>query len=182
MRLLRLLAPVAAMVLVHSPSRVAGQAAPAPPPPPPIDGPNRIFQDSLVDRLSGPWRMAGQVRGRPVEYAVTATWVLNHQWLRLDLIDVVQPPSYEAVVYLGYDNASERYVAHWIDQGGGRYSETLGYGSRERDGVHLVFEYPDGPFHTTFTAHADGTWGVLMRTKNPAGAWTTFAEYTMRRR
>jgi len=27
---------------------------------------------------------------------------------------------------IGYDNLSERYVAHWLDFFGGRFSETLG--------------------------------------------------------
>jgi len=126
--------------------------------------------------------MIGQVRGKPVEQSFTAEWVLAHQFLLLSMKDMAQPPAYEAHVYLGYDNASERYVAHWIDVFGGRFSETLGYGPREKDAVHLVFEYPDGPFHTTFTANSDGTWSVLMRHRDAAGAWVTFGEYTLRRR
>jgi hypothetical protein len=41
---------------------------------------------------------------------------------------------------------SERYVAHWIDVFGGRFSETLGYGKRAGDEIDFIFEYPDGPF------------------------------------
>ncbi len=151
-------------------------------PPPPLDGPQRPFQDSLVDRLQGQWRMTGQVHGRPVEYSANAEWVLGHQFLRLSMVDVTKPPAYQADVYIGYDNTSERYVAHWLDTFGGRFSETLGYGRHEGDAVHFVFEYPDGPFHTIFTAHADGTWNVLMRTKDSTGAWVTFGEFTMHRR
>ena len=51
---------------------------------------------------------------------------------------------------IGYDHTSERYVAHWMDIYGGRFSETLGYGVRSGDQIEFVFEYPDGPFHTTF--------------------------------
>lgn len=40
--------------------------------------------------------------------------------------DVSSPPNYEAMVFIGYDNTSERYVVHWIDVFGGRFSETLG--------------------------------------------------------
>jgi hypothetical protein len=52
---------------------------------------------------------------------------------------------------VGYDNTSERYVAHWLDVYGGRFSETLGYGRRSSDSIEFVFEYPAGPFHTTFS-------------------------------
>jgi hypothetical protein len=41
-----------------------------------------------------------------------------------------EPPAYQAAVFIGFDNTSERYVAHWIDAGGGRFSETLGFGKR----------------------------------------------------
>ncbi len=54
--------------------------------------------------------------------------------------DVNIPPQYEALVFLGYDNASERYVAHWIDVFGGRFSETLGYGTRSGDSIKFIFE------------------------------------------
>jgi hypothetical protein len=32
---------------------------------------------------------------------------------------VAEPPEYQATVYIGRDNASARYVAHWIDVFGG---------------------------------------------------------------
>jgi hypothetical protein len=33
---------------------------------------------------------------------------------------------------------------------GGRFSETLGYGTRDGNAIRFVFEYPDGPFRTTY--------------------------------
>ena len=147
---------------------------------PPADGPRHILQDSLLDQLAGDWSMAGRVRGRPATYTLHAEWVLNHQFLQLKMRDVADPPAYQAAVYLGYDNASERYVAHWLDNFGGRFSETLGYGPRDGGAIRLVFEYPDGPFHTTFTydpkAH---TWSVLMEDRGPGGVWQEFASYNL---
>jgi len=56
---------------------------------------------------------------------------------------------YEAIVFISYDNMSERYVVHWIDIFGGRFSETLGYGnSRDQHSIRFVFEYATGPFTT----------------------------------
>ncbi len=150
--------------------------------PPPLDGPHRPFQDSLFEHLTGTWSMAGAVRGRPATYALRGDWVLNHQFLRLDMRDATEPPAYQATVYIGYDNASERYVAHWLDAFGGRFSETLGYGQRSGGAVRFVFEYPDGPFHTTFTFDpAGGTWAILMEDRGADGAWREFAHYQLRR-
>jgi hypothetical protein len=81
---------------------------------------------------------------------------------------------------IGYDNVSERYVAHWLDVYGGRFSETLGYGTRSGDQIEFVFEYPDGPFRTTFRWMADKKqWQWQMRTKNSAGKWVDFSNLTL---
>lgn len=152
-------------------------------PEPPLDGPHRLFQDSLLDRLTGAWSMSGAVRGRSATLTFSGDWVLNHQFLKLEMRDVKVPPAYQAAVYIGYDNASERYVAHWLDNFGGRFSETLGFGQRAGTAIAFVFEYPDGPFHTTFTLDPRaGTWAVLMRDRGPNGAWREFAHYALERR
>ena len=97
--------------------------------------------------------------------------------------DVAEPPAYQATVYIGYDNTSERYVAHWLDAGGGRFSETLGFGKRSANAVAFVFEYPDGPFHTTFTLDPESrTWKVLMEDRDGKGAWREFAHYAPTRK
>jgi hypothetical protein len=116
------------------------------------------------------------MRGRTAENTLKAEWVLQHQFLRIHMKDVATPPSYEAMVFIGYDNASERYVAHWIDVFGGRFSETLGYGARDGNRIKFVFEYPDGPFHNTFTWDAEAkTWTFLMEQKDQTGKWKEFA-------
>ena len=172
---LRAAATVVAAVLLASPARAQQ--------PEPLDGPGRVFQDSLVERLAGDWSMPGTVRGEPATFSLHAEWVLNHQFLRLDMRDAAEPPAYQATVYIGRDNTSDRYVAHWLDVFGGRWSETLGYGTRVGDEIRFVFEYPDGPFHTTFTLDPrTGSWTLLMRNRAPDGAWREFARYELRRR
>jgi len=146
-----------------------------------LDGRQRIFQDSLVDRLAGDWIMSGTVGKKAVTYRVHAEWMLNHQFLRVGMRDTAKPPDYEAHVYIGRDNTSERYVAHWLDVFGGRWSETLGYGTRTGTAIEFVFEYPDGPFHTTFTWDGKSGWTVLMRQRGPSGEWQTFGQWTLRR-
>ena len=83
-------------------------------------------------------------------------------------------------MYLGYDNLSDRYVAHWLDVFGGRWSETLGYGHRKGDAIELVFEYPDGPFHTTFRREGTG-WRILMEQRDATGRWKPFADQVLRK-
>jgi len=173
---MRRLAPVV-LTLILAAARLPAEA------PPPLDGPHRPFHDALLDNLVGSWSLRGVIQGEPAEQHLTAGWVLNHQFLRLEFEGVgavsVGEPRYLAHVYLGYDNTSERYVAHWIDVFGGRFSDTLGYGTRAGEGITFRFEYPDGPFENTFTWQAETkTWRFTLRAKQPTGAWTLFAELT----
>ena len=146
-----------------------------------LDGPERPFQDSLVDQLAGQWFMGGNMGRQQVGYTVTAEWVLNHQFLRFAMRDTSRTPSYEAHVYIGRDNTSDRYVAHWIDVFGGRWSETLGYGLRTGNTIEFLFEYADGPFRTAFTLVSPGVWTVQMRQRAGTGPWRPFAQYSLRR-
>ena len=164
-----------------------------PSPPEEIDGRNRPLDDPFLDRLVGTWDIRGTIAGRPLEHRGEVEWSLNHQFLKVHCLDVSKGTPgagrprvrYEALVFIGYDNMSERYVVHWIDVFGGRFSETLGYGRREAagsgdDAIRFVFEYPDGPLHNTFTWNRnEGTWSILIRQKDARGVWTTFAEETL---
>jgi ketosteroid isomerase-like protein len=149
----------------------------------PLDGPHRPMSDALLDNLVGTWRLRGEVQGESAEQTLTAGWVLNHQFMQLEFEGVgavpAGEPRYEALVYVGYDYTSERYVAHWIDVFGGRASGTLGYGTRSGDSVTLRFEYPDGPFENALTWQPETkSWRFALRAKQPTGAWAPFADLT----
>jgi hypothetical protein len=151
-------------------------------PPPPLDGVARPFRDSVLEQLAGTWNTTRKSSRATTLSIVQAEWVLNHQFLCLHYTDTATPSSYEAIVFIGYDNTSDRYVAHWIDVFGGRFSETLGYGSRVPGGIRLVFEYPDGPFVNAFTFdRSKNEWLSQMRRKNARGEWVSFADETFRR-
>ena len=170
-----ILAAVTVFCLCFGPVRIHGLTQD------PLDGPNHIFRDDLLDKLVGNWKLTRKIRGQTVENSVRAEWVLNHQFLMVHMKDVAVPATYEAMVFIGYDNASDRYVVHWLDQFGGRFSETLGYGTRSGNSIKFVFEYPDGPFHNTFTwDEKAGAWNFLLETKNKAGKWVVFAEDRLR--
>ena len=153
--------------------------------PEPLDGPNRPFHDELLENLQGKWKVTGTIMGKPRVMDLTAEWVLNHQFLFVrerDAAAIEGKQAYEALIYIGYDNTSERYVVHWIDIFGGRFSETLGYGTRSGNSIEFVFEYPDGPFHNTFAWNPETkTWRFLLEQKNAEGKWTMFADQTASR-
>lgn len=154
-----------------SPSRSGAQAA--------------EWRDELVDHMTGTWRLQGQIMGRDAHHEVQAEWVLSHQFLRIqEKTDAHAPATehrYEATWFLGYDPVSERYVLHLLDVFGGRFSETLGYGTRDGNAIRFVFEYP-GPFHTTYRWSPDkDTWQWLMEQKNKDAKWTNFADLKLTR-
>ena len=78
--------------------------------------------DSLLDRFVGKWEVTGKAVGDEVLQSCDLDWVLNHQFLRIHFLDVKKrPPEYEALIFLRYDNMSDRYVMHWLDVFGGRF-------------------------------------------------------------
>ena len=124
--------------------------------------------------------------GREAHHEVCAEWVLNHQFLRLHEKTAAGAPkteqAYEALWFLGYDPISERYVLHLMDIFGARYSETLGYGTRDGNQIRFVFEYPDGPFHTTYLWNPEkDAWEWLLQQKDKDGKWTSFANFKLTR-
>lgn len=141
--------------------------------------PDAPLQDPFLDDMVGTWTMTGHVMGDSVEYDATGTWVLNHQFLRLRMEDVNTPPEYVARVFIGYDGKNKEYVAHWLDSSGGRSSKTLGYGQLEDNAIEFRFDYPEGPFRTTFEQIGDNTWHIRMRSKGDNGSWSAFADFEM---
>jgi hypothetical protein len=174
MRLCMLCASLALMLFV--PALQAAQQ--------PIDGPHAVLADPLLDKMVGDWTMNGKLMGQSTTHTVKARWVLNHQFLEIHEWGPSDPktatPQYEAMPMIGYDNMSERYVLHWIDVFGGRFSETLGYGKRVGNEIDFIFEYPDGPFRTNLSWDATrGQWHWQMTRKNTSGQWATFADLTL---
>lgn len=141
----------------------------------------KVFHDDLLDRLVGKWTLDREIRGTRAVDSVDAEWILNHQFLQVRMRDVAQPPAYEALVLIGYDEASRRYVIHWCDDYGGGYS-SRGTGTRDGDSIHFVFPYPEGPFHNTFTFDAaHGTWTCRLESEAKDGTRKLFAIDRLRR-
>jgi hypothetical protein len=144
------------------------------------------WQDDLVNHLEGSWKLEGKVMGNNAHHDVHADWVLNRQFLRIQEKTTANAPAterrYDSIWYLGYDPISERYVLHLMDTFGARFSETLGYGTRDGNQIRFVFEYPDGPFHNTYRWNAEEkSWQWLMEQKDKDGKWVPFANLTLTR-
>ncbi|HEY8793344.1 MAG TPA: hypothetical protein VIM15_00250 [Gemmatimonadaceae bacterium] len=163
-------------------SAVSAQSTTQSAPPPPLDGVARPLRDSVLEQLAGTWSTTRKSSRGTTVSIVQADWVLSHQFLRLHYSDTATPSSYEAMVFSATTTRGDRYVAHWIDVFGGRFSETLGYGSRVPGGIRFVFEYPDGPFVNAFSFdRSKNEWLSQMRQKNARGEWVSFADETFRR-
>jgi hypothetical protein len=146
----------------------------------PIDGPKVKFNDPFIENLAGEWDLTRTIRGKTVKNRVKATWVLDHHFLQLHMVDVAVPAQYEALVLIGYSNADREYVAHWCDVFGGRYS-AVGRGRLAGQSIEFVFQYPDGPFYNTFTWDpAARTWTMKLENSRD-GKRIPFATDVLRR-
>jgi len=164
---------VALAVAVLAPAAIAEES---------MDGPQATFTDSLLDSLVGHWDVARQVGSRQERNTLDVEWVLLHQFLQLHMKDVATPPKYEASVMIGYDHAGKRYVIHWCDNFGGKYS-LMGHGKRSGDSIEFVFEDPEGNFYNTFTRDPKtGLWSFLMESAGKDGKRVFFAKDTLTRR
>jgi len=169
---------LAVIAFVHGPETALGADQPQIESP---NGPKRTFNDKLIENLVGDWKITRKIRGKEVENRATASWVLNHQFLELHMKDVAEPPTYEAIVLIGYDHAGRRYVAHWCDTYGGGFS-AMGHGKRSGDSIEFEFQYPDGPFYNTLTW--DGVakgWTFRMESQRKDAKRALFAVDTFRR-
>lgn len=147
------------------------------------DGRHRTFEDPLLDSLVGHWTLSREIRGRQERNTLDVEWVLRHQFLQLRMKDVAEPPKYEALVLIGYDHAGQRYVIHWADNFGGKFSGK-GYGKRSGDSIEFVFADPgEPPFYNTFSRDpTTGAWTFLMESQGKDGGRVFFAKDTVSRR
>lgn len=139
------------------------------------DGAEGELRDAKLDRLVGHWNVRREIRGEVVGNTLDARWVLNHRFLELHYRDVKRPMEYEAQVYVGWDEQRQACVAHWLDVFGGRFSETLGYGTWQGDSLVLVFDYPDGRFENSYRWYPErGEWTSRMNAIDSTGARSLF--------
>lgn len=108
----------------------------------PVEG---QFHDDLLEHLVGAWNVSGIAHGTAGDSILEASWVLNHQYLRIHQKGVGNGPflnvPFEAVYYIGYNHAKNRYVASLMTVfGGDQGVDYLMYGERLGDEIKLVFK------------------------------------------
>ena len=142
--------------------------------------PEDAFHDPFIENLAGNWDLTRKIRGHEERNAVDVEWVLAHRFLQVHMVDAARPPRYEALVLIG-DAGDGRYVAHWCDTWGGKYT-AIGYGKRAGNAIEFSFAFPDGPFFNTFTWHPDRReWTCRLENVDKDGKRVLFAEDTLRR-
>jgi hypothetical protein len=136
----------------------------------------------LLAALDGDWKMTGEVQGEAVEYRLAARPVLGRAFTELHMIDVQEPPRYEARVFLGHDAASGELIAHWLDSFGARASVPHGTGRISERTVEFTIPYPDGAFRDTLTHDPEADrWRFTIDEADGAGGWKRFAAYEVER-
>jgi hypothetical protein len=125
------------------------------------------LQDPLLDRMIGEWVLEGTIAGDSTTHDVVFEWVLDHYYVRFHEVaretdSATGKAAYEAIVFIGWDEPSQRYACLWLDSTGGEglSAQAIGYGQASGDSIPFLFHFPDGsPFHTTFVYdRSSDTW------------------------
>lgn len=155
----------------------------------PAQAQQTAFQDALLERLAGQWVLSGEIDGTQTTHDVIVEWVLGHGYIQMREVSreksAAGEPAYEAIVYIGWDEALGQYACLWLDNtgSGGLSGQPIGYGKRAGDRIDFLFRGADGSaFHTTFAYDrlAD-TWQWLMDAE-AAGKRQPFARVALRRK
>jgi len=142
----------------------------------PAQGPPPALQDRFLDNFVGEWRVERKFgNGRTAETSVRAEWVLKHQFIELHYGYADAKPEYEAIVFIGFDDAAKNYICHWVDVFGAKDSE-LGRGKIDEKLLGIEFKFGKGELTNKFTFDPQTkTWTSLIR-QIENGEWKTFAE------
>jgi uncharacterized protein DUF1579 len=136
------------------------------------------LHDPFLDNLVGDWQVERKMgSGRTGQASVRCEWVLKHQFVEMHYGSAGAATEYEALVFIGFDDATKNYVCHWVDIFGGHYS-AVGRGKMDDKllAIEFRFEPKDGELTNKFTFDPKTkTWTSLIR-QTEKGEWKTFAE------
>ena len=144
------------------------------------------FQDPLLDRLVGNWILRGTIAGNEITHDIVSEWVLGHHYLRFHEISREKNddggPEYEAIVFIGWDQPTNRYACLWLDLtgGGGLSAEAIGYAEPSGDELAFVFDTGEGGIiHNTFSfIRETGTWKMSIDIERD-GEYSQFARVSL---
>jgi hypothetical protein len=154
----------------------------------PVKAEQQGFQDALLDHLVGNWILSGTIAGEETTHDIVVEWVLAHQYIRIHEVarekDDEGAPAYEAIVFIGWDEPTNRYTCLWLDitGGGGLSADAVGYAVPAEDKLPFVFGTGEsGAIHNTFTYDREtDTWRWLIDNERN-GERSVFARVTLTR-
>lgn len=110
--------------------------------------------DALLDHLAGKWLLQGMIGGRKVIHDIEAGWVLDGRYMRFHEIarerNARNEPAYEAIVFIGWEQATKQYSCVWLDDTGVISPGSSCTAKRRGDELPFLFLTKAGTFHTTF--------------------------------
>lgn len=135
-----------------------------------------IFQDDLLDHLVGKWDATGTVHGRPSRQTFEAEWVVNHQFLRIHEKSVENIAGtnvpFEALLFIGYEKISKRYVLHSMSAFGGGRDGDFAYGQRRGNEIKFEDSFAGRLKHGRFIWRPESkTWQYVTAVENAKGEW-----------
>jgi hypothetical protein len=115
-------------------------------------------KDSLLDNMVGKWILQGTIAGQETTHDIIADWVLGHQYVQLRETshekDSSDKPSYEAIIFITWEQALNQYTCLWLDNtgNGGLKAQAIGHADRNGDNIGFIFKISAGStFNTTFS-------------------------------
>lgn len=117
--------------------------------------------DALLNQMTGNWVLRGTIGGQQIIHDVTTSWVLGHKYLQLKEVsrdkDKIGKPSYEAHVYICWDQPINQYSCLWLDNSGsgGLNSKAVGHANLDDNKLEFIFKHNDEVIlHTIFVYNA----------------------------
>ena len=102
----------------------------------------------LLDHMSGHWVARGQIAGTQTVHDIDGEWIIQHHYLRLHEVsrenDDKGQPSYEAMIFVGWNSASQTNTCVWLDVYGGSSIESIGVATPAENNLPFIFKNEKG--------------------------------------
>lgn len=146
--------------------------------------------ESLMDKMTGEWVMAGTIGNERVTHDVYVDWILQRRYLRIHDVsrekDSDGALAYEAWIHIAWDPENVEYVVMWLDNTGTTNfaAEGVGHGKPEGDRIPFVWKSADGSgIHNTFAYdRASDIWSWTIDNVDKSGKPSPFARVTLKRK
>lgn len=135
---------------------------------------------ALLDGLVGRWDLEGTMGSVPLRHCVEARWALDGRFLEILTWDRDRSTAgrrpYDSRALIGWNRERRAWVNILLDSfgvpGSGNF---LGYGAAEADSIAFRFDYPDGPFFTTYHRQPGAAWRIQLDAGRAGGGRLPFA-------